>query len=705
MQKPFYLNPVLLAILAATSHVYAQDKATQLDEVVVSGSKEGTALKKTPVAINKVNAEVMEEKKLTFAGQVLNQVPGVYVTDLGNGQHMTSIRYPITTSAVYQYLEDGVPIRPVGLFNHNAMYEINLDGISNIEVIKGPASSLYGSNAAGGAVNFITRPAGPKPEASIGYQHTNQGYQKYDFGVSGSTENQGLRITGFVSDRTGGWQDYNNADRAGVTARHDLALGDKTTLKTIATYNRLFTQMPGSVNRADYDNRPGYSYQTFTWRKVEATRLSTSLEGNWNEGGLSTLTAYVRNNTTNQLPSYLIFGTGAIPPGGTYQATASGRTTDNSFQSTGFDARHRQDFLSNKLRAIVGVTLEDTPMEANEKNLSITRNPFTGIYTNYSVGTTRRDYTVDVNSKALYTQLELTPVKDVTIVAGGRYDKITYDYKNKLIPSATTGAPSETRSYTQFSPKLGATWNVTPNANLYTNLSRGFAPPEVSSQYGGSQTAPNLKAAIYDNLDVGTRFISTNKKFSADLAAYRMIGKDEQVSFTISPGLSEPRNAGKTLHQGVEFGLRYQEKVWDARVNGTYAEHKFKEYRTSATLDYSGKDMQKAPKWLVNTEVGVKPIANLRLSGEVQYLSSYYMDLANTVKYNGHTLLNLRASYKWQGAELWAGLFNAANKKYADDASSSYSGVGAYTPNAQDTFSPGAPRTFMVGVRYTLGGK
>ena len=115
--------------------------------------------------------------------------------------------------------------------------------------------------------------------------------------------------------------------------------------------------------------------------------------------------------------------------------------------------------------------------------------------------------------------------------------------------------------------------------------------------------------------------------------------------------------------------------------------------------------MQKAPKWLVNTEVGVKPIANLRLSGEVQYLSSYYMDLANTVKYNGHTLLNLRASYKWQGAELWAGLFNAANKKYADDASSSYSGVGAYTPNAQDTFSPGAPRTFMVGVRYTLGGK
>ncbi|RCS59435.1 TonB-dependent receptor family protein [Parvibium lacunae] len=705
MQKHICLNPVLLAILAATSSVYAQDKATQLEEVVVSGSKEGTAIKKTPVAINKINKAVLEEKKPTFVGQVLNQTPGVYVTDLGNGQHMTSIRYPITTSAVYQYLEDGIPIRPVGLFNHNAMYEINLDGIESIEVIKGPASSLYGSNAAGGAVNFLTKAAGPKPEAMIGYQRSNQGYQKYDFGVSGSSEKQGLRITGFVSDRTGGWQTYNNADRAGVTARHDLALGERTTLKTIATYNRLFTQMPGSLNRADYDNRAGYSYQTFTWRKVEATRLSTALEGNWNEGGLTTLTAYYRNNTTNQLPSFLIFGTGAIPPGGTYQATAAGRTTDNSFESRGFDARHRQDFLQTRLRLIVGASLEETPMEANEKNLAITRNPFSGIYTGYTVGTTRRDYTVDVSSKALYSQLEYTPLRAVTLVAGGRYDKITYDYKNKLVPSATTGAASEERSYNQFSPKLGATWNPTNQVNLYTNVSRGFAPPEVSSQYGGSLAVPNLKPAVYDNLDLGVRFTSADKKYNSEIALYRLIGRDEQVSYTISPGLSEPRNAGKTLHQGIEFGFGYREKVWDARLNGTYAQHKFQEYRTSATLDYSGKDMQKAPKWLVNGEVGVKPTNNLRLSSEVQYLSSYYMDLANTVKYNGHTLLNLRASYKWQGAELWAGLFNATNKKYADDASSSYSGVGAYNPNAQDTFSPGAPRTFLVGIRYTLGAK
>ena len=61
-----------------------------------------------------------------------------------------SIRQPITTNAVYQYLEDGVPIRPVGVFNHNALNEVNLTGAGEVEVIRGPASSLYGSMPSAG---------------------------------------------------------------------------------------------------------------------------------------------------------------------------------------------------------------------------------------------------------------------------------------------------------------------------------------------------------------------------------------------------------------------------------------------------------------------------------------------------------------------------------------------------------------------------
>jgi len=50
-----------------------------------------------------------------------------------------AIRQPITYNALYLYMEDGIPIRPTGIFNYNALYEINTDGIRDIEVIKGLA--------------------------------------------------------------------------------------------------------------------------------------------------------------------------------------------------------------------------------------------------------------------------------------------------------------------------------------------------------------------------------------------------------------------------------------------------------------------------------------------------------------------------------------------------------------------------------------
>ena len=82
------------------------------------------------------------------------------------------------------------------------------------------------------------------------------------------------------------------------------------------------------------------------------------------------------------------------------------------------------------------------------------------------------------------------------------------------------------------------------------------------------------------------------------------------------------------------------------------------------------------------------------------------MNNANTVQYPGHVLLNLRGGYKF--TKSWEAFLQARNltdKHYADSASSSYSGVGAYSPNTQNQYTPGAPRSVMVGLVYTFGAK
>ena len=89
----------------------------------------------------------------------MGRMPGVWVATTGGEGHMTAIRQPLTTNPVYLYLEDGVPTRSTGFFNHNALYEINMPQADAIEVTKGPGSALYGSDAIGGVVNVLTRSA------------------------------------------------------------------------------------------------------------------------------------------------------------------------------------------------------------------------------------------------------------------------------------------------------------------------------------------------------------------------------------------------------------------------------------------------------------------------------------------------------------------------------------------------------------------
>lgn len=699
-----YRNSLTLTLLTFPLALHAQTLEpanSSVDDnpvIVISGSRESTTLRQTPAPINKISHETLEEKKPTFVGQVLNQAPGVYVTDLGNEQHNMSIRQPLSYNAMYLYMEDGIPIRPTGLFNHNALYEINLEGVGSIEVLKGPASSLYGSNAVGGAVNFFTREPSIKPVASVGLQLNDQGYQRTTFEASGSQGNQSLLIAGYQSAREGGWQEHNDADKDSITLRHDWNINEVTALKTIASYNHLWTDMPGTLNESDYRNSPGLSYNTFTWRKVDASRLSTTLEGNWNTDGLSTVTFYARDNSTDQLPSYLIFNTGA--------STASGRTTFQDFSSFGLELRHRQDFYAQGIRWINGLSLERTPMAATERNLTITRDPVSLKYLSYEAAALRRDYKVDISSQPFYTQVEYTPLKPLRLVFGARYDNIEYDYSNQLTPSATTGAPSQTHRYQHISPKVGAVWDYSLNTNVYSNISQGFTPPEVSAQYGGSLTAPNLEESVFTNFDIGTRWFSSDRTLATDISLYRLEGKNEILSYSTQVGKSEPRNAGETRHQGVEFGWRYTpDSPWDATLNGTLARHSYEDYQTSNTLNFSGNEIPAAPHWLANAEIGYKALTNLRLSTEMQGVGSYYMDNSNSVKYAGHTLLNLRARYSLHTMDLWVALLNASNKHYAEIAASTYNGSTPYNPDSQNTYTPGAPRTALIGINYHFVGE
>ena len=703
MNTQFRLSVLTAACLSISySSVALADETSSANEVktlatiVVTASREGESINNTPAAISKITAKDIEDKHATFIGQLLNQTPGVLMNDLGNEQHMMSIRQPITTAAVYQYLEDGISIRPVGVFNHNALYEVNLAGVDNIEILRGPASSLYGSNAIGGTVNFITKAPTLTPTADIGISASSEGYRRLDVGASNTFDTeygeQGLRLSAYASDRGDSWQDHAESNKQSVTLRHDWRISDATQIKNIFSYNHLEADMTGSLNVDDYNKRSGYSYQTFTYRAVDSTRLSSQINHKWSDQQQTQATLYYRDNTTEQNPSYNIR---TDIRNGTPTGTYTGQITENAFQSYGLNVQHSIDL--DQVKWVVGAMADHSPNQAKTNDIEVFRDPTSLVYTGYQQRQLLRNFNVDVNNQAIYGQANWQVLPNLNLVGGARYDWISYDFDNQLTPSRVTGAPDEKRNFKKASPQLGVVWNITPKMDVYSNWSQGFVPPEVSSLYGANLVTPDLDAATFNNIDAGLRFKLLDDRLDGEITVYRLQGKDEVISYTKADNTREPRNAGKTLHQGIEIGGTW--KISDAydqrvKVSGSIAQHEYEEFQPSPVLNYSANTMPSSPKSFGTIEYQIKPIPELLVSAEGVYVGSYWINDANTEKYNGHTLLNLRANYRNNGYEVFGQILNATDVHYAESTSFS---------NNQVSYTPAAPRTYLLGLRYHFG--
>lgn len=703
--KPLYVALIAaLAELGGNAHAASGEQV--LDEIVVTGSRAATKLSETPQAIGVVKKDVIERDKPKTMGDIMNRIPGVYWNDLGNEQHSMGIRQPISTNAVYQYLEDGIPIRPLGVFNHNSLNEMNMNGTSSVEVVKGPASSLYGSNAVGGAVNFLTARPSRTPWAQVGLRQDNvNGFTRLDTGASNTWGDFGLRFSHYSSRRSSNnWQEYSYGDKDSFTLRGDYALNATSQLRATLVHTNLDAAMTGSLFENDYQANPGKSINTFTYRKDKTTRANIAWEGETTQNGLTTATLFYRKNDHGQLPSYTISGCSAT--------ACRGTINNNHVDSLGMDVKHEQEFGWLASRLIGGVYIDKSDNPYVSDNLAIVRDPVTGRYVNYTISSATtplgvRNYQAGILNTALFAQWEFSPLDKTRMVVGGRYDAIKYDFVNNLSPggSANFGAANETRSFSRFSPKVGATYALDKTASVYGNISQGFTPPEVSQLYGKA-AIPDLKPGVYTNYEIGLRMAFLNGALKLDSALYRLDGRDTIVSYTISPGNSENRNAGRTRSQGLELGLNYDAGKFDARFGTTIASHRFLQYQASPTLDYSGKDMPQAPSNITTAEFGYKPVEKARIALELVHQGEYWMNNANTVKYGGHTLLNLRGNYQFaKGWEAWLQVRNLTDTHYADSASSSYSGVGAYSPNTQNQYTPGAPRSVMLGVVYTFDSK
>jgi outer membrane receptor protein involved in Fe transport len=681
-----------------------------LETVVVTGSREAEAKSETPATVNVISEQTINSQRPTHPKGVLNQVPGVWVSNLSGEGHSTSIRQPLTTAPMYLYLEDGVPTRSTGFFNHNALYEINVPQSGGIEVSKGPGSALYGSDAIGGSVNVLTRTPPQKAEAELTTEAGSSGWGRVLASGGDRSGNDAWRANLNLT-RADGWQDHAEYDRESASARWDHAMGDDTLLKTVLAWSHIDQNHVGDLTEAEYRSDPQKNNAPISYRKVDALRLSSAYE---KESGntLLSFTPYFRHDQMTIVPNWSL----------SYDPTIY--TTEN--HSLGLLSKYRIDFAPLRSRLITGLDLDYSPGSQQEDKIK-TASSGNIKYASFVIGNRIYDYDVTFSSVSPYVQTEFSPTENWRVTAGLRYDSMRYDYNNHLanmaISSTLAGFPASgwyghvadtDTDYEHWSPKLGATYAFTEKTNGFVSLTEGFRTPSQGqvfrpSRAGNAVSAQiaadgsyNLKPVVVDNIETGLR-----GKLSAwdyEVSLYHMIKKDDILSYRDPVTLQTYNvNAGETLHRGIEIALGADiSEAWRFDTSISYARHTYEEWKTVVSgvpTNYSGNEMEAAPRVLTNTRLTYTPVFmnGGRIQTEWVRVGQYEEDAANTHTYDGHDLVNLRVSYPFHAGgvsdsmEVYANVDNLFDKQYAETTS--------YSTTTGNMYTAGLPRMFYVGVQ------
>lgn len=686
------LSFLFIVILPAVSFAKETEK---LEDVVVTGTREAESAKETPQTIGVVTGEDIEGLKPVHPKEALNKIPGVWIRQTTGEGHFTAIRQPLTTNPVYLFLEDGIPIRSTGFFNHNALYEINIPGADRIEVTKGPGTALYGSDAIGGAINVLTKAPSLTPEIEITPEAGEYGWYRLLVSGSNTWGSHGIRLD-LNDTHTDGWQDDTEYDRQAATFRYDYTPNATTSIKTVIAYSKIDGHGEAlGLSKADFETRPSYSYTTFNFRKVDAFRLSFDIEKEVSEGkGLISIIPYFRNNEMELFPGWGIFQSGGVYYGSHY-------TT--KFYSFGLLAKYRHDFEPMKTKLILGIDLDYSPGEHFERRIQAykTGDKYTS-YAYVSSTTNNYDFKATFTGLSPYIHIETSPFEKLRLTLGARYDDMEYDYETRLAPNANR--PENTKkSFSHVSPKAGLTYTFTKDISAFVSYNNGFRVPSSGDLFKGNNgtasTSVNLKPIKIDSYETGIKTGFLDNRLTFDVSLYLMQKKDDIVSYKPDFSTTQRLNAGETEHKGIEIGLGIKPvKEVGLDVSYSNAKHTYEEYKASSTLDYSGKEIPRAPRQIVNTRLHYSP--NILNGGRIELewikLGRYWLDDANTEKYDGHDLLNIRASYKFNKSwEIYARGINVTDELYAESASKSGSSAAKY--------NPGMPQTFYAGFVYKWG--
>lgn len=661
----------LLAQSESDNVVHQTDTVITLEEVTVSAYQTRSSLRRIPGSLSVLTGSAISAWDASSMASTINSLPGVYMQ---SGTYATSrivirgmgSRTPYNTNRLKFYLND-IPITSSdGVSNPE---DIDLQMIDRLEIVKGPASALYGSGL-GGTINMFT--------ATNNQTHTNAqihygAFNTLKANVSQSIKTDNLSLQAQLSAmNSDGYRENNHLRKrtALVAGSVNLQLLDVAYF-FYTTY--LNAGIPSSLGRTLFDSNPKAAADN--WKEIEGYKKYHK-----GVGGISLIKQF-GSNWNNKL---IFFGKW----NDSYERRPFNNLDDASL---GGGVRNKLTYHSSKTDVIVGLewVTDEYKWRIDKETVLLNKN---------------RENRNHLN---LFSMVYYRPTSKLNVSLAAAYNTIRYQLKDNF---KDDGDNSGNRAFpSMFSPRIGINYAPYEKVALYASIGHGFSlPSPEETLLPEGNINPNIEPEEGVQYELGARLFLFNRNLEIEGTLYWIELNNLLVTKRVTEDIFTGINAGKTRHRGVEFTMRSKLFSYNrfpgqlsSNLTYTFSKNKFVDF-TSDDIIFDGNLLPGVPDYTAQVSFHWVPIKSLSIDAQFQSVGNQYLDDANTISESSYFFANLKVSNRFRilrdsSLTLYLGINNITNAHYASMVIVNAKAFGSAQPRY---YYPALPRHAYMGVSW-----
>ena len=650
-----------------------------IERITIIGTRAEKSWLETPASVSVVHEEKIQRAQLQLTlGESIGNLPGVFVQNRSNFSQDARIsirgfgaRTPFGIRGI-KLIVDGIPLTlPDG---QGQVDSLDFSTAERIEVLRGPAASLYGS-AAGGVIAITSKLGTVDSYARARANVGSYGFRSYQGQAAGSVDDWSYSI-GLSHSELDGYRDHSDAKNdVLLNVKFHVDIDEQTDMTVLVNHvDAPKANDPGGLTAEELKaDRRGANPRNIDMKSGEAlenTTIGMVLRHAFNEQHETTLTNYYTWRDFN----------GRIP------STSRGRIDIDRF-FLGGSAKHvyTDTIFGFDNRLTTGIEAGEQSDDRQQRAIDRT----TG-----AVGALALSELQTVTTLGAFIQNEVQVVPNVEVSASMRYDWVRFDTSDNF---SANGDDSGNRNFKEWSFAGTVLWSPCPIANPFFRIATAFETPTTTSFANpapdGGGLNPDLDAQTSIHYELGSKGVLADRlHYEASVFYIRV--KDELLPYSQN-FTTFYENASSSDRIGFELGLKAQlHRDLSAALNYTHSKFEFDKFTDGNDNRFNGKRIPGVPENVVSFEIDYQSVLGPFASFEVQYVDERDADNGNTAKAKDYVVANLRAGYSQDFRDFtltaFGGVNNLTGQNYIDNLRINDNNARFFEPAAGRNYHGGA---------------